>query len=93
MYAPLCADFGFVGATLATSALQVYATFAFVWARRGSVLYICIYPALFASLVLSVFYIYVATLGVVLFPFVCAVLVRFVRGEMLRTLPTAAIVH
>lgn len=78
MYGPLLADFGFAGAALFMAAFQTLCSYAYVMARRGSLMFIVFYPALFGSLVLSIFFIYATSLPIVLVPLLVVWLRRFV---------------
>lgn len=68
IYAPLMADFGYAGAALFMTLFQAIASYAYAMARRGRLLYILFYPALFGALVLSIFYIYLMSLQILLVP-------------------------
>jgi hypothetical protein len=83
MYAPLIADFGFLGAGMFMTAFLVFASYAYVMARRGRVLYVLFYPALFGSLVLSIFFIYAVSLPVLLVPAVFFWMRRFIRRRLI----------
>jgi oligosaccharide repeat unit polymerase len=71
MYAPLVADFGFVIATLIVSGFQVLASYVYLRARRGSVFHLLLYPPLFVSLALGIIYIYMLSLVVLAYPWLC----------------------
>jgi oligosaccharide repeat unit polymerase len=79
MYAPLIADFGVFGATFLMAMFQAIASYAYVMARRGSFLFIVVYPALFGCLVLSIFFIYAGSLQIILVPAVALWARRFYR--------------
>lgn len=87
MYAPLIADFGVSGATFLMAMFQAIASYAYVMARRGSFLFIIVYPALFGCLVLSIFFIYAGSLQIILVPAMALWARRFYR----RRRPAAAI--
>lgn len=91
MYGPLVADFGFAGATLAMSLFQGFASYSYVQAKRGQLLHILLYPALFTAIVLSVFYIYILQLAILLFPVLCIWLMRYLarKRRELGARPTA----
>jgi oligosaccharide repeat unit polymerase len=74
-YAPFIADFGIPAAGLIVFLIQVIVSYVYIKAARGDVFSQLIYGPLFASLVLSFFFNYFLTLGVLLFP----VLAWFVR--------------
>jgi len=66
---------------------QAIASYAYVMARRGSFLFIIVYPALFGCLVLSIFFIYAGSLQIILVPAMALWARRFYR----RRRPAAAI--
>jgi oligosaccharide repeat unit polymerase len=70
-YGPLLADFGLIGAALVTLLFQVVTSRVHVAARKGSFVHLLMYPALFMSIVLSVFYLFFLSMVVVLFPILC----------------------
>lgn len=82
-YGPLLADFGFAGAGIAVTLIQIATAWCHVMARRGSLIHFLIYPALFMSVVLSVFYMYFFALIVVLYPLL-AYGFRYFRRRILR---------
>jgi oligosaccharide repeat unit polymerase len=82
-YGPLLADFGFAGAGIIVTIIQVITAWCHVMARRGSLIHFLIYPALFMSVLLSVFYMYFFALIVVLYPLL-AYGYRHFRRRVLR---------
>jgi hypothetical protein len=90
MYAPLMADFGLLGAAMLMSALQIFASYAYGMARRGDLLYVIFYPALFGCLALSIFYNYIGSLQVLLIPAMVVWLRRFYRRRAVPAPPMGA---
>ena len=71
LYAPLVADFGFLIATIVVSGFQALASYVYLRACRGSVFHLLLYPPLFVSLALSIIYIYMLSLVVLAYPWLC----------------------
>jgi hypothetical protein len=76
-YSPLLADFGWVGASLLTCLIQWVCAYVHVRARRGSYFHTLVYPALFMSVLLSVFYMYFLALVTVIYPLLVSIFMRF----------------
>ncbi len=77
-YAPLIADFGFAGAAAWMATFQLICSYVYVRAKQGSVVHLVLYPPLFVSLVLSIFYLYAMNFAVVLYPWLCLALRNYV---------------
>lgn len=92
-YGPLLADFGFAGAGIVVTLIQVYTAWVHVLARRGSLVHFMIYPALFMSVLLSVFYMYFFALIVVLYPLLAYAYRVYRHGVRVRVRPLERLSH
>ena len=88
VYAPIMADYGALPATLFVTTFQFISSYVYLRARRGSAFHLLLYPPLFAALALSVIYIYILSLVVLAYPWLCVWYRNFVvrrRAEELGT--------
>lgn len=90
-YGPLVGDFGFLGAAILIAAFQVFAAYSYLRARYFQDLFhVFLYPALFMSIVLSIFSLFLLSLGTLAFPLICYWLRRYLnRKRSERFVPVA----
>ncbi len=89
-YSPLLADFGWLGAAVLVCLIQWVCSYVHVRARRGSYFHTLVYPPLFMSVFLSVFYMYFLSLITVLYPVLVGIFMRYRRARRVRRRPAAA---
>lgn len=82
-YAPLLSDFGVYGAALFVLMIQIVVSYLHVRAARGSIFHLLVFPALYMSVVLSVFYMYFLSLVTIMYPLM-AVAFSLYRSARLR---------
>jgi oligosaccharide repeat unit polymerase len=83
-YSPLLADYGWVGAALLVCLIQWVCAYVHVRARRGSYFYTLVYPPLFMSVLLSVFYMYFLSLVTVMYPVLVSIFKSYRRARLGR---------
>jgi hypothetical protein len=83
-YSPLLADFGWVPAALLVCLIQWVCAYVHVRARRGSYFHTLVYPPLFMSVMLSVFYMYFLALITVFYPALVSLFMQFRRARLKR---------
>jgi len=83
-YSPLASDFGWYGAGAVACLLQFICSYVHVRAKRGSLYFTLIYPPLYMSVVLSVFYMYFFSLVTVCYPLLAAIFLRYRNARLAR---------
>lgn len=83
-YSPLGADFGWIAAGVITCLIQVICSYVHVRAKRGSYYYTLVYPPLFMSVFLSVFYMYFFSLVTVAYPLLVGLFMRYRNARLER---------
>jgi len=83
-YSPLASDFGWLGAGIIACLLQFVCAYVHVQAKRGSLYYTLIYPPLFMSVLLSVFYMYFFSLVTVCYPLLAGLFLRYRNARLAR---------
>jgi len=83
-YSPLASDFGWYGAGAVACLLQFICAYVHVRAKRGSLYFTLIYPPLYMSVVLSVFYMYFFSLVTVCYPLLGALYLRYRNARLAR---------
>jgi oligosaccharide repeat unit polymerase len=81
-YSPLLADFGWIGAAVIVCLIQWACSYVHVRSRQGSYYHTLLYPPLYMSVLLSVFYMYFFSLVTVCYPLLVGLFVRYRNARL-----------